>query len=57
MIAVANRAQNEFKANEILNDLMQHVNGKGGGNKKLATGGTSASASDIAENIKNICIK
>lgn len=57
MIAVANRAQNEFKANEILNDLMQHVNGKGGGNKKLATGGTSASASDIAEKLKNICIK
>lgn len=57
MIAVANRAQNEFKANEILSDLMQHLNGKGGGNKKLATGGTSASASDIIENLKNICIK
>ena len=57
MIAVANRAQNEFKANEILSSLMQYLNGKGGGNKKLATGGTSASAADIEKKLKNICIK
>ena len=38
-------------------EVGKHLNGKGGGNKKLATGGTSASASDIIENLKNICIK
>lgn len=56
MIAVANRAQNDFKANEILSELMQHLNGKGGGNKKLANGGTDASVIDIKKNLKNICI-
>lgn len=57
IIAVADKIQNEFKANEIMSELMGLTGGKGGGNKKVATGGVSASFEAVIENLKNICIK
>ena len=53
IIVVVNDEQVEkYRANEILVKIMERLNGKGGGNKKLATGGTTASNVKISDVIK-----
>ncbi len=51
-IAVPDSLNNNHKANEIMAELMKICGGKGGGNKKVSSGGTSMSAEQIIENLK-----
>jgi alanyl-tRNA synthetase len=42
VIAVSDAFIKQYPANEILSEIMSCIGGKGGGNKKLATGGSTA---------------
>lgn len=55
ILAVANKLQEKLKANEIILKLMVTLNGKGGGNNKVATGGTIETKDIILNKLKNIC--
>ncbi len=57
IIAVSDKAQNDYKANEIMSKLMKMLGGKGGGNKKFATGAVNRGCEEIFENIKKACNK
>ncbi len=54
IIAVGNKISERLNANELISKLMNLVNGKGGGNKRIATGGTSTNTQIIIENLENI---
>lgn len=54
ILAVANKVQEKLKANEIISKLMVTLNGKGGGNNKVATGGTTESKDNILNALRNI---
>ena len=54
IIAVPDSLVAKVQANEILKILMPKINGKGGGNKKVATCGTDAKTSDIVSEIAKI---
>lgn len=54
IIAVPDSLVANVQANEILKSLMPKINGKGGGNKKVATCGTDAKTSDIVSEIAKI---
>ncbi|MDR1627154.1 MAG: alanine--tRNA ligase [Oscillospiraceae bacterium] len=53
IISVGKDCQNEFNANSIVKDFMKNVNGKGGGNPRVASGSTSASKDEIIKYFKN----
>ena len=50
-IAVPDSLSNNHKANEIMAELMKICGGKGGGNKKISSGGVSMPANQIIENL------
>ena len=54
ILAVANKVQEKLKANEIISKIMVTLNGKGGGNNKVATGGTTESKDNILNALRNI---
>lgn len=49
IIAVSDTCINQCPANEILSQITDKISGKGGGNKKLATGGSKASKNEIKD--------
>lgn len=54
IIAVPDNQVENVQANEILKGIMPKINGKGGGNKKVATCGTGAETSLIVSEIAKI---
>ncbi len=54
IIAVPDSLVAKVQANEILKEIMPKINGKGGGNKKVATCGTDAKTSVIVSEIAKI---
>ena len=55
-LAISDKLQERYKANEILRQIMTCFNGKGGGNKKIATGAVEVSEIDLIRKLRNICI-
>lgn len=55
-LAISDKLQERYKANEILRQIMTCFNGKGGGNKKIATGVAKVSEIDLIKKLKNICV-
>ena len=49
VIAVSDKLNSKYFASDILKLIMEKTGGKGGGNKKLATGGCMASTKQIVE--------
>ncbi len=56
IVAVNDGNVENYPANKVLIELMKKLDGKGGGNKKVATGGTSMPLNDIISIIKNFCV-
>ncbi len=56
-VVVADSLVDKIGANEVFNNIMKNLNGKGGGNKKVASGATELSSSDAIEKLKNIMSK
>ena len=54
VVSVSDDMTPKYFANDILNSIMEKIGGKGGGNKKLATGGCKASDDQVLEAITNI---
>ena len=54
IIAVSDSQVEKVQANEILRKIMPKINGKGGGNKKVATCGTEAKNSEILQELWKI---
>ncbi len=52
IIAVNDEQVENYRANEMLAKIMEKLGGKGGGNKKLATGGTKENNVKISDAIK-----
>lgn len=54
ILAVNDENVGKFAANEMLSALMGKIDGKGGGNKKIATGGTKVDANKIIDFISDL---
>lgn len=54
IVAVGSALDEIYSAKNILNELLAHINGKGGGNTKVATGGTDSSQEIIIDAIKQV---
>ena len=54
ILAVNDENLGKYEANKMLLSLMNEIGGKGGGNKKVATGGFSGNLSNIAERLEKI---
>lgn len=57
IVAVSDAYVVKCPANEILTQIMCETNGKGGGNKKLATGGTNAKETQIKNSVSKISLQ
>ena len=56
MVAVADKYIEKYHANDILSRLMKKIDGKGGGNKKVATGGSNTDTKKIINSITEALI-
>ena len=56
MVAVADKYIEKYHANDILSRMMKKIGGKGGGNKKVATGGSNTGIKEIINSIVEILI-
>lgn len=54
IVAVSDDMMPKHFANDILKSIMEKIGGKGGGNKKLATGGCKASENQVLDAITSI---
>ena len=54
VVAVSDSCVRLHPANVILSKIMEKINGKGGGNKKIATGGSKIGINEILIAIKGI---
>lgn len=57
ILSVADNLQNKLQANAIMKDLMDLTHGKGGGNKKVSSGGTEDKTEEILNKLKIVCEK
>lgn len=56
IVSVPDSCVEKCSANELLNKIMQKINGKGGGNKKVATGGSKMGLNEIISCISEILV-
>ena len=54
LLAVSNKLKGKIRANELINKLFTLIDGKGGGNDRIASGGTSAENEKIIAAFKNL---
>ena len=54
IVTVSDAYVNLYPANETLSKILDRVDGKGGGNKKLATGGSKVSENEIKDSVLSI---
>ena len=54
VVAVGDKFSAKYFANDILKNILENVGGKGGGNKKVATGGADKNFGAIIEYIEKI---
>ena len=54
IIASSIETKDKFKSNEIINYMMERLEGKGGGSPRLASGGTNKNESEIINVFKNL---
>lgn len=53
-VVIADSLVDKIGANEIFSNIMKSLNGKGGGNKKIASGATGLSSSDVIKKLADI---
>ena len=53
-VVIADSLVDKIGANEIFSNVMKSLNGKGGGNKKIASGATGLSSSDVIKKLGDI---
>lgn len=53
VVAINDQNSNKFYANELISKIMSNLGGKGGGNKKIATGGTDKSKQEVKNAAKS----
>lgn len=53
IISVGKGCQNRFNANSIIKDLIKNINGKGGGNPRIASGNVSESKDNVIKYFEN----
>lgn len=54
IVAVSDKLVESYPANAVLSKIMSKVDGKGGGNKKIATGGSKRILNDIVDAVKGV---